>query len=280
MANIIEMPKLSDTMTTGTVVKWLKREGDTVKNGDMIAEVETDKATMELEAFFDGTLLKIFVPAGSQAPLGAALCAIGKPGEGFGFATDGEDRFRFGIVDDRSDEPVVDRDREGDVSIGVMVDAGILPRAIDRGDPTQRLGAGLEDEVVDGEIHAVRFHGRVQLRPQGQERPDVDVDFEIDMGRLGLRLHGAPGDDRPHVGERDDLVLLDRARLLGHPAGHGGDRMVEAGALGGEDIRADDPAARAGAGGARGVDAFFVGQLLGEGRNPEAAPRLSCRIDG
>lgn len=81
MANIIEMPKLSDTMTVGTLAKWLKKEGDVVKSGDMIAEVETDKATMELECFFDGTLLKIFAPGGSKVALGAPLCAIGKPGE-------------------------------------------------------------------------------------------------------------------------------------------------------------------------------------------------------
>ena len=81
MAQIIEMPKLSDTMTVGTLVKWLKKEGDAVKSGDMLAEVETDKATMELESFFDGTLLKIFSPAGSQVAIGAGLCAIGKPGE-------------------------------------------------------------------------------------------------------------------------------------------------------------------------------------------------------
>src|SRR4051812_43259109 len=81
MANIIEMPKLSDTMTVGTLVKWLKKEGDAVKSGDMLAEVETDKATMELESFFDGTLLKIFAPDGSQVEIGSALCAIGKAGE-------------------------------------------------------------------------------------------------------------------------------------------------------------------------------------------------------
>jgi pyruvate dehydrogenase E2 component (dihydrolipoamide acetyltransferase) len=81
MAQIIEMPKLSDTMTVGTLVKWLKKEGDAVKSGTMLAEVETDKATMELECFFDGTLLKIFAPAGSQVAIGEALCAIGKPGE-------------------------------------------------------------------------------------------------------------------------------------------------------------------------------------------------------
>ncbi|MDX2187583.1 MAG: pyruvate dehydrogenase complex dihydrolipoamide acetyltransferase [Opitutaceae bacterium] len=81
MAQIIEMPKLSDTMTVGTLVKWLKNEGDVVKSGMMLAEVETDKATMELECFFDGTLLKIFAPAGSQVAIGSALCAVGKPGE-------------------------------------------------------------------------------------------------------------------------------------------------------------------------------------------------------
>jgi pyruvate dehydrogenase E2 component (dihydrolipoamide acetyltransferase) len=81
MAQIIEMPKLSDTMTVGTLVKWLKNEGDVVKSGTMLAEVETDKATMELECFFDGTLLKIFSPAGSQVAIGSPLCAVGKPGE-------------------------------------------------------------------------------------------------------------------------------------------------------------------------------------------------------
>src|SRR3981189_239424 len=81
MANIIEMPKLSDTMTTGTLVKWLKKEGDAAKNGDMLAEVETDKATMELECFFDGTLIKIFASAGAQVEVGAPLCAVGEAGE-------------------------------------------------------------------------------------------------------------------------------------------------------------------------------------------------------
>ncbi len=81
MAQIIDMPKLSDTMTVGTLVKWLKKEGDAVKSGTMLAEIETDKATMELECFFDGTVLKIYAPAGSQIAVGAPLCAVGKAGE-------------------------------------------------------------------------------------------------------------------------------------------------------------------------------------------------------
>ena len=81
MATIIEMPKLSDTMTVGTLVNWLKAEGDAVSSGDMIAEIETDKATMELEVFEDGLLLKQFVAAGDQVAIGTAIAAIGEKGE-------------------------------------------------------------------------------------------------------------------------------------------------------------------------------------------------------
>ena len=81
MATIIDMPKLSDTMTVGTLVKWLKNEGDPLSSGMMIAEIETDKATMELECFEDGTLLKQVAKIGDQIAVGAPICVIGKPGE-------------------------------------------------------------------------------------------------------------------------------------------------------------------------------------------------------
>jgi len=81
MAQVITMPKLSDTMTVGTLVKWLKKEGEAVKFGTLLAEIETDKATMEFESFGEGTILKIYAPAGSQVAIGAPLCAIGAPGE-------------------------------------------------------------------------------------------------------------------------------------------------------------------------------------------------------
>ncbi|MFO7723986.1 MAG: dihydrolipoamide acetyltransferase family protein [Oceanipulchritudo sp.] len=81
MAEIIEMPKLSDTMTTGTLVKWLKNEGDEVASGDMLAEVETDKATMEVETFEDGILLKHYISEGDSIPIGGPICAIGEKGE-------------------------------------------------------------------------------------------------------------------------------------------------------------------------------------------------------
>jgi pyruvate dehydrogenase E2 component (dihydrolipoamide acetyltransferase) len=81
MSTIIEMPKLSDTMTVGTVVKWYKSVGEKVENGDILAEIETDKATMELENFDDGTLLQLLAQEGDEVEIGKPLAIIGEDGE-------------------------------------------------------------------------------------------------------------------------------------------------------------------------------------------------------
>jgi pyruvate dehydrogenase E2 component (dihydrolipoamide acetyltransferase) len=81
MAEIIKMPKLSDTMTEGVVAKWHKKVGDKVKNGELLADIETDKATMEFESFFDGTLLYIGVQEGKPVAIDALLAIVGKDGE-------------------------------------------------------------------------------------------------------------------------------------------------------------------------------------------------------
>ena len=81
MAEIVRMPKLSDTMTEGTVSKWLKKVGDKVKSGDILAEIDSDKATMEFESFYDGVLLYIGIPDKKAAPVDAVLAIIGKEGE-------------------------------------------------------------------------------------------------------------------------------------------------------------------------------------------------------
>jgi len=75
------MPKLSDTMSVGTVVKWYKSVGESVVNGDILAEIETDKATMELENFDDGVLLKLLAAEGDEVEIGKPLAVIGEPGE-------------------------------------------------------------------------------------------------------------------------------------------------------------------------------------------------------
>ena len=81
MATIITMPRLSDTMTEGTVATWLKKVGDKISEGDMLAEIETDKATMEFESFNAGTLLYIGIQEGETAPVDSLLAIIGNEGE-------------------------------------------------------------------------------------------------------------------------------------------------------------------------------------------------------
>jgi pyruvate dehydrogenase E2 component (dihydrolipoamide acetyltransferase) len=81
MAEIITMPRLSDTMTEGVVAQWLKKVGDKISEGDILAEIETDKATMEFESFNEGTLLYIGLKDGESAPVDSLLAIIGEEGE-------------------------------------------------------------------------------------------------------------------------------------------------------------------------------------------------------
>jgi pyruvate dehydrogenase E2 component (dihydrolipoamide acetyltransferase) len=91
MAEVVYMPKLSDTMTEGVVAEWTKKVGDKVKSGEVLAEIETDKATMEFESFFDGTLLYIGVEKGKSAPVNAILAIIGNDGEDISGLLSGDD---------------------------------------------------------------------------------------------------------------------------------------------------------------------------------------------
>lgn len=81
MPTYIEMPKLSDTMTEGVLVKWHKKAGDSVEIGDVLADVETDKATMEMEAFDDGVLHKLLVEEGAKVPIGENIAILLAEGE-------------------------------------------------------------------------------------------------------------------------------------------------------------------------------------------------------
>ncbi|MEX2089185.1 MAG: biotin/lipoyl-containing protein, partial [Bacteroidota bacterium] len=81
MATKIMMPKLSDTMEEGVILKWVRKEGEKVKQGETLVEIESDKADMELEAYDSGVLRKIVVPEGGKAAIGALIAVIGDPDE-------------------------------------------------------------------------------------------------------------------------------------------------------------------------------------------------------
>ena len=81
MAEVVKMPKLSDTMTEGVIAKWHKKVGDKVKSGELLADIETDKATMEFESFQDGVLLHIGIEEKQPVPVDSVIAILGKEGE-------------------------------------------------------------------------------------------------------------------------------------------------------------------------------------------------------
>lgn len=118
MAIKIEMPKLSDTMEEGVIAKWNVKEGDKIEAGDIIAEVETDKATMDVEAFDSGTLLKIIPGEGDAVPLGGLIAVIGKEGEDISALLEGGDS-----ASDKKDAPASSDKAEKEAVVEVKEEA-------------------------------------------------------------------------------------------------------------------------------------------------------------
>lgn len=109
---VITMPRLSDTMTDGTVASWLKKVGDTVEEGDILAEIETDKATMEFESFYEGTLLHIGVQEGETTPVDSLLAIIGPAGTDVSGIVSGNISASSGVASEKNDEKKVEKEVE------------------------------------------------------------------------------------------------------------------------------------------------------------------------
>ncbi|PMD97270.1 pyruvate dehydrogenase complex dihydrolipoamide acetyltransferase [Siphonobacter sp. BAB-5405] len=108
MAEVIRMPLLSDTMTEGVIAEWLKKVGDTVKSGDILAEVETDKATMELENYADGTLLYVAADKGQAVEVNGVLAVVGKPGEDYQSLLDGGSANGSAPAEEKTEAPAAE----------------------------------------------------------------------------------------------------------------------------------------------------------------------------
>lgn len=152
MAQIITMPRLSDTMTEGVVATWLKKVGDTIKTGDILAEIETDKATMEFESFYDGVLLHIGIQEGQSAPVDSLLAIIGKEGEDISALLSG------GNATETKEEKVVEETKT--TSAAVEIPAGVKVVTMPRLSDTMTTGTvatwlkKVGDTVKEGDILA------------------------------------------------------------------------------------------------------------------------------
>ncbi len=116
MAEVVRMPKMSDTMTEGVIAKWHKKVGDKISSGDLVAEIETDKATMDFESFQEGTLLHIGAEEGSAVPVDSLIAVIGEEGEDYksvleGASTDNQPAAEKEKAADKSDG----KESEGDI---------------------------------------------------------------------------------------------------------------------------------------------------------------------
>ncbi|WP_108212254.1 pyruvate dehydrogenase complex dihydrolipoamide acetyltransferase [Pontibacter mucosus] len=146
-ASVIRMPKMSDTMTEGVLVSWLKKQGDKVKSGDVLAEVETDKATMELESYEDGTLLYIGVNEGDAVPIDAIIAIIGEEGADYKALLSG--------ATSTSDRQEREENAQTDEAIQTSVDATTSEKATGTTVPAQ--GAEVQEVASD--------NGRVKASP-------------------------------------------------------------------------------------------------------------------
>lgn len=119
MAIKVEMPKLSDTMEEGVIAKWNVKEGDKVESGDIIAEVETDKATMEVEVFDAGTILKILAEEGDSVPLGNTMAIIGEEGEDISeMVEQAQSDSSAGTKTEKTEEAAVEKEEPADPVFG------------------------------------------------------------------------------------------------------------------------------------------------------------------
>ena len=160
MAELIKMPRLSDTMEEGTVATWFKKVGDKVEEGEILAEIETDKATMEFESFYEGTLLYIGINENETAKVDAPLAIIGDPGEDIDSILGNDSKKEISQVDEVIESPVNSDDSEkidvSDTTSDEDVHVITMPRLSD----TMEEGTvatwfkNIGDSVEEGEILA------------------------------------------------------------------------------------------------------------------------------
>lgn len=142
MAEIVRMPKLSDTMTEGTVSRWLKKVGDNVKSGEILAEIDSDKATMEFESFYDGVLLHIGIAEKKAAPIDAILAVIGKKGEDISAILEAEKNKPATKVESKSPAPVTAKPAEAVKVAAPVLQAKAAPAVVYTPQPSgQRIKA-------------------------------------------------------------------------------------------------------------------------------------------
>jgi pyruvate dehydrogenase E2 component (dihydrolipoamide acetyltransferase) len=179
MATVINMPRLSDTMEEGVVASWLKKVGDKVEEGDILAEIETDKATMEFESFHEGTLLHIGVNEGEGAPVDTLLAIIGEEGEDFSALLNQSNSTEKEETPKEENKKEESKSGSGDVKIPEGVQVVTMPR--------------LSDTMVEGTVAS-------WLKNVGDKVEEGDILAEIETDKATMEFESFYEGTLLHIG--------------------------------------------------------------------------------
>ena len=190
MAEVIRMPKMSDTMVEGVIANWLKKEGDVIKSGDIIAEVETDKATMELENYEDGTLLYIGIKAGEAVPVDGIIAIVGTPGEDYSALLVGNNPAAAPSTAPAEEVSVVSTPTSAPVAIDL---SGIAAKAV-------RMPK-MSDTMVEGVIAK-------WLKKEGDVVKSGDIIAEVETDKATMELENYEDGTILYIGAKEGQGII------------------------------------------------------------------------
>ena len=201
MAEVINMPRLSDTMEEGTVAQWFKKVGDTVKEGDILAEIETDKATMEFEAFVEGELLYIGIEEGQTAPVDNLLAIIGQKGEDISALVSGNNNETPAVETEPTDQnnASVSTENAAPTPIPEGVDIVTMPR--------------LSDTMEEGTV-------ATWLKKVGDTVSEGDILAEIETDKATMEFESFYSGKLLHIGiQEGESAAVDSVLAIIGPEG-------------------------------------------------------------
>eukprot|EP01089_Gocevia_fonbrunei_P021595 TRINITY_DN8448_c0_g1_i2.p1 TRINITY_DN8448_c0_g1~~TRINITY_DN8448_c0_g1_i2.p1 ORF type:complete len:547 (-),score=146.69 TRINITY_DN8448_c0_g1_i2:79-1719(-) len=213
MAEVINMPRLSDTMEEGTVAKWLKKVGDKIEEGDILAEIETDKATMEFESFNEGTLLYIGIKEGDTAPVDSLLAIIGEKGEDVSglidsASSDAKEEKEAEVVAKKEEKKEAPKDTGATIPDGVEIIK--MPR--------------LSDTMEEGTV-------ATWLKKVGDEVEEGDILAEIETDKATMEFESFYSGVLLYVGINEgETAAVDSVLAVIGPKGTDVDAVLSAGA--------------------------------------------------
>lgn len=213
MATVVNMPRLSDTMEEGVVAKWLKKVGDSIEEGDILAEIETDKATMEFESFHEGTLLHIGVDEGGTAPVDSLLAIIGEEGEDFSALLNGATEAP--VAEASTETTTEEATTEAPSSEGAAVPEGVQVVNMPR----------LSDTMTDGTVSA-------WLKKVGDAVEEGDILAEIETDKATMEFESFYEGTLLHIGvEEGQTAPVDSLLAIIGPAGTNVSAVIASGGV-------------------------------------------------